>query len=53
MSKFLRLELCVSYWEARKVRGLLAVFFPFHNYACQLRADQYRAKIKRAESKRK
>lgn len=40
-----RLGLCVSFWETRKVRGLLWPFFMFHNMHCQFKADSYRDKL--------
>jgi hypothetical protein len=47
-----RLLLAISYWETRKVPGWFGAFFcPFHNMACDMRADQYRRKLKRLQSK--
>ena len=48
-----RLLLAISFWETRKVPGYIGmVFFPFHNLACQIRADQYRYKLKLQMMKR-
>lgn len=38
-----RYWLCISFWEVRKVRGILSIFFIAHNLHCSFRADHYRA----------
>lgn len=40
-----QLMLCASYWESRRVRGLMAWFFYAHNLHCHLRAEFYRNKF--------
>lgn len=44
---YLKYIACIQYWRARKVRWPLAVFFIFHNYACQMKIEHYRHKIAR------
>lgn len=40
-----KLMLCISYWEARKIRGPMAVFFVWHNLGCSMKANKYRRKL--------
>lgn len=42
-----RLQLCVGFWESRKVRGFAAIWFWAHNMHCQFQADIYREKLNR------
>lgn len=41
----LRIQLCISFWESRKVRGWLALFYFCHNLHCGWRADAYRKQL--------
>lgn len=36
---------CISFWERRKVRGIMAFFYISHNLHCKFRADGYRKQL--------
>lgn len=43
--------LVISYWETRKVRWPLAIFYLGHNLHCHFKADFYRKKMKTLQRK--
>lgn len=45
------LNLCISFWETRKVRGWLAPFYIGHNFYCSNRANHYRAQLQTLQEK--
>lgn len=47
MDEFMRIMLAISYWEARKIRGFLSLFFWTHNLACEFKAAMYRDKLRK------
>lgn len=51
IGEYFKILLCISYWETRKIRGILTPFFIWHNLACDLKINLYRKKLNRLKIK--
>jgi hypothetical protein len=49
MNEEIRLRLCISFWEVRKIRGWMGLFFPWHNLRCEMKAAACRAKLEKLQ----